>query len=69
MPLKELKGFKRISVNQGGEQIAEIKIPVSELQKWNLQKHHFQLYKGEYKLMIGSDSATPKLNAVFTVSK
>ncbi|RYE22850.1 MAG: hypothetical protein EOP42_23930 [Sphingobacteriaceae bacterium] len=65
MPLKELKGFKRISVKQGGEQVAEIQIPVAELQKWDLQKHKFQLYKGDYKLMIGSDSATPKLNAVF----
>lgn len=27
IPLKELKEFKRFSVNQGGEQIAEIKIP------------------------------------------
>ncbi|MGI4729525.1 MAG: glycoside hydrolase family 3 N-terminal domain-containing protein [Janthinobacterium lividum] len=69
MPLKELKGFKRISVNQGGEQIAEIKIPVAELKKWDLQNHQFQLYKGEYKIMVGSDSAMPKLNAVFTVSK
>ncbi|MGI4020335.1 MAG: glycoside hydrolase family 3 N-terminal domain-containing protein [Janthinobacterium lividum] len=67
MPLKELKGFTRISVNQGSEQVANITIPVKELQKWDLQKHSFQLYKGEYKLMIGSDSATPKLNASFTL--
>lgn len=69
MPIKELKGFTRISVKQGGEQIAEIKIPVAKLQKWDLQKHQLQLYKGEYKIMVGSDSATPKLNASFTISK
>ncbi|RYE16289.1 MAG: glycosyl hydrolase, partial [Sphingobacteriaceae bacterium] len=67
MPLKELKGFARISVKENGEQVATIKIPVKELQKWDLQKHRFQLYKGEYKLMVGSDSATPKLNASFSL--
>lgn len=67
MPLKELKGFTRISIKQNGEQVATIKIPVQELQKWDLQKHSFRLYKGEYKLMVGSDSATPKLNASFIV--
>jgi beta-glucosidase len=69
MPLKELKGFKRISVQQGQEQVATIKIAVSELQKWDLQKHQFRLYNGTYRLMIGNDSATPKLNASFTVGK
>ncbi len=68
MPLKELKGFTRISVKQNGEQITTIKIPVSELQKWDLQKNRFRLYQGNYKLLVGSDSATPKLDASFTVS-
>lgn len=68
MPLKELKGFKRVSVQQNGEQVATIEIPVKELQKWDLKKHQFQVYKGSYQLLVGSDSATPKLNASFTVS-
>ena len=36
MPVKELKAFKRVSVNKGGEQVASIKIPVRELQKWDM---------------------------------
>jgi beta-glucosidase len=68
MPLKELKGFKRVSVQQNGEQVVTIQIPISELQKWDLKKHQWQLYKGNYQLLVGSDSSTPKLNASFTVS-
>ena len=32
MPVKELKGFKRVSVTKGGEQLVTIKIPVKDLQ-------------------------------------
>jgi beta-glucosidase len=67
MPLKELKGFQRVTVQQNGEQVATIKIPVKELEKWDLKNHKFQLYKGSYQLMVGSNSATAKLSASFTL--
>jgi beta-glucosidase len=67
MPLKELKGFQRLTVQQNGEQVATIKIPVKELQKWDPKKHQFQLYKGNYHLLVGSNSADVKLNASFTI--
>ncbi|HZX57320.1 MAG TPA: glycoside hydrolase family 3 N-terminal domain-containing protein, partial [Mucilaginibacter sp.] len=34
MPIKELKGFKRVAVMQGGRRSVNIKIPIAELQKW-----------------------------------
>ncbi|MDB5018936.1 MAG: glycosyl hydrolase, partial [Pedobacter sp.] len=67
MPLKELKGFQRVTVQQNGEQVATIKIPVKELQKWDPKKHQFQLYKGNYHLLVGSNSSDVKLNASFTL--
>jgi len=67
MPVKELKSFKRVSVTQGGQQLVTIKIPVAELQKWDLQKHGWQLYPGEYKLVLGSSSQDEKLEYSFTI--
>ncbi|HEY9197552.1 MAG TPA: glycoside hydrolase family 3 C-terminal domain-containing protein, partial [Mucilaginibacter sp.] len=67
MPLKELKGFKRLSIAKGGEKQVNIKIPVQELQKWDLQKHNWKLYPGNYKLVLGSNSADEKITADFKI--
>jgi beta-glucosidase len=67
MPVKELKGFKRVTVGQGQQQTVNITIPIKELQKWDLKKHSWQLYKGTYGLLIGDNAASSKLNASFSV--
>ncbi|MDP9079403.1 MAG: glycoside hydrolase family 3 C-terminal domain-containing protein [Bacteroidota bacterium] len=67
MPLKELKGFKRVSVKKGDKQSTIISIPVSDLQKWDLEKHKWQLYPGKYQLYLGSNSTDKKLSAEFLV--
>jgi beta-glucosidase len=67
MPLKELKAFKRVTVKTNTEEVIKLTVPVKELQKWNLKTHKFELYKGTYELMIGSDSSTPKIKSAFTI--
>ena len=67
MPLKELKGFKRVSVPTGSSQSVTIKIPVSDLQKWDMKKHDWHLYAGEYQLVLGSSSADEKLKYSFNI--
>jgi beta-glucosidase len=69
MPVKELKSFKRVSVSAGVEQSITIKIPVKELQKWDLASHGWKVYPGNYKLILGSSSQDQKLTLPFTVSK
>lgn len=64
MPLKELKGFKRIHIAKDGEQTVQFYVPVAELQKWDLQQKKWILYPGDYTISIGSNSADIKLNAV-----
>ncbi|NLR58421.1 glycosyl hydrolase [Chitinophaga polysaccharea] len=56
MPVKELKAFKRVMVKQGGQEVVQLEIPVTELQKWDLQKHAWKLYKGMYKVNIGKSA-------------
>jgi beta-glucosidase len=67
MPLKELKSFKRISVKKDGEASVVIKIPVTELQKWDLAKHKWEVYPGSYKLILGDNSVDEKITSVFVV--
>ncbi|RZK75450.1 MAG: glycosyl hydrolase, partial [Pedobacter sp.] len=68
MPLKELKSFKRISVPKGKSEIITLKVPVTELLKWDLIKHTWKLYPGTYQLVLGSSSADEKLSASFQVN-
>jgi beta-glucosidase len=67
MPLKELKGFKRVTVSKGNEQIVTISIPVKELQKWDLKTHGWKTYPGNYKLILGSNSQNEKLKFNFEI--
>ena len=67
MPLKEMKFFKRISVNKGGEQTVTVKIPVADLQKWDLAANKWKLYPGNYQLVLGSNSQDEKLSMDFAV--
>lgn len=67
MPLKELKQFKRVQVAKGGQQIVHLEIPVEALKKWNEKKNAWELYKGNYELVLGDHSENAKLTAAFQV--
>jgi beta-glucosidase len=67
MPLKELKAFKRVSIPKSSVQTAQLKIPVQELQKWDLKEKRWKLYPGNYNLLIGSSSQDVRLKSTITV--
>jgi len=69
MPVKELKGFKRVTVSKGNEQTITLKIPVRELQKWDMASHGWKVYPGSYKLVLGSNSQDEKLSLPFTIKE
>jgi len=68
MPVKELKSFKRVPVPIGGMLSLNIKIPVKELQKWDMENHRWKVYPGNYKLILGNNSKDEKLDRVFRVN-
>jgi len=68
MPVKELKAFKRVSVNKGGEQTVTIKIPAKELQKWDMTTHKWKLYPGSYKLILGENSRDEQISLPFQIA-
>jgi beta-glucosidase len=67
MPLKELKGFKRVSIAKGSKREINFEIPFQELMKWDLKTNQFKLYKGEYQLFVGGSSEDEKILASFSV--
>jgi beta-glucosidase len=44
-------------------------MPVKELQKWDMIKHKWQLYPGNYSVFAGSNANDEKLTASFVISK
>jgi beta-glucosidase len=69
MPIKELKSFKHVSVAKDKDETVTLNIPVQDLQKWDLATHKWKLYPGQYKLILGSNSADEKASVNFTVAK
>ncbi|MGZ3755982.1 MAG: glycoside hydrolase family 3 N-terminal domain-containing protein [Mucilaginibacter sp.] len=68
MPLKELKAFKRVGIKKDGQELVQLSIAVDDLKKWDLQKHTWTLYNGQYKLVVGSNADDKKLSFGFTVA-
>ncbi len=56
-PLKKLCGFRRINVPSNKDAVAEIKIPLSELEFYDVSREKFCLEAGDYEIMVGADSA------------
>ncbi len=62
IPIKQLKGFKRIHVKAGKAERVEIKVEKENLRVWDEKKEAFVTPAGKYVFMIGSSSADIRLN-------
>lgn len=69
MPVKELKSFKRVSLAKDKDENVTLKIPVQDLQKWDMTAHKWKIYPGKYKLVLGSNSADEKASIDFNVAR
>ena len=56
-PVKELKGFKRVTLAPGETVVVEFELPVSELAFWNFDMEYV-VEPGDFKLWIAGDSAS-----------
>ncbi|MDP1615405.1 MAG: glycoside hydrolase family 3 C-terminal domain-containing protein, partial [Methylococcales bacterium] len=61
MPLKELKGFKRIHLKKGMQPHLNFELNADNIQHYNEQLDDLSVKPGKIKLMIGSSSADVKL--------
>ncbi len=67
LPLKELKSFKRITLDAKQSQTVTIKIPVQELKKWDSKTNKQIIYPGKYTITVGKNSAEAAITNKFTV--
>lgn len=63
VPIKELKGFKRISLKAGESKTVTLEITPEKLSLWDLQMKN-TVEVGDFEIMIGSSSADKDLQKV-----
>ena len=56
-PVKELKGFERVTLAPGDSKIVTFELPVSDLAFWNIDMEYV-VEPGDFNLWIAGDSAT-----------
>ncbi|WP_440961693.1 glycoside hydrolase family 3 C-terminal domain-containing protein [Paenibacillus nitricinens] len=66
-PIKQLKGFEKVSIAAGQSRTIEFVLPVSELAFWDVTREQYCVENGEYTILIGRSSADIKLSSVVTV--
>jgi len=66
-PIKQLKGFEKVSTAAGQSNTIEFALPVTELAFWDVTREQYCVENGEYAILIGCSSADIKLSSVVTV--
>ena len=69
MPLKELKGFKRIHLEKGMQQLVTFQLKAEDIQHYSEQLDDLSVIPGKIELMIGASSADSRLSAQFELKK
>ncbi|HWZ50460.1 MAG TPA: beta-glucosidase BglX [Granulicella sp.] len=65
-PVRELKGFRRISLKAGEKQTVTLTLDTNDLGFWSPQTHHWSIEPGEFDLWMGNDS-TAANHATFSL--
>jgi beta-glucosidase len=69
MPIKELKGFRRITLKKGESKNIEIEVDKELLRYWDEKSGRFIVPDGNYEFMVGSSSADIRLNGNLDLKK
>ena len=69
MPLRQLVGFQRVSLQAGETRIVKIDVPVSRLQRWDETANRYVVDPGEYRFVAGPASDRPLLEAKVKIPK
>ena len=67
MPLKQLKGFKRVSLKSGDKSNVSIEVDIEDLRIWDENAKKFVTPSGEYTFMVGASSEDIRLEKKFTL--
>jgi beta-glucosidase len=67
VPIKELCGFQRISLQPGETKTVTFTLPAAKLAIWDEMTHGFVVEPGAFDVMIGASSADIRLQDRITV--
>lgn len=67
MPIKELKGFKRIHLKRGETRIVNFELKSTDIQHYNAKIDEMETIKGKVKLMISANANQPILTGSFNL--
>jgi beta-glucosidase len=65
-PVRELKGFRRISLKAGEKQTVTLMLDTNDLGFWSPQTHHWGIEPGQFDIWIG-DNSNAANHATFSV--
>lgn len=66
-PIKELVGFKRITLNKGESQVVTFEVPKEELMFWDEETKEWVFEKGAYEFMLGASSQDIRLRKSISI--
>ena len=66
-PLKQLKGFQRVSIAKGAVKQVKLTLPISSLGFWDLASKKYVVDPGTYELLVGAASDDIRVKAEITV--
>ncbi len=67
-PIRQLVGFKRISLQPDEDKVILIEIDKKQLQYWDVDQQEYRIESGEYEFQIGSSSKDIKLLNTFEIN-
>jgi beta-glucosidase len=68
MPIKQLRSFKRISLNKGDEKIVEFEFkPIEDFNYYNSNEQKYMVDKGSFEIQVGSSSQDIRLKKIIYV--
>ena len=66
-PLKEIKGFKRVTLQPNESRVVEIPLIAETLAYWNIAQHRFVVELDQIQILVGTSSSDIKLQETIQV--
>ena len=68
MPIKQLRSFKRVSLNKGDEKIVEFEFkPIEDFSYYNSTEQKYMVDKGSFEIQVGSSSQDIRLKKIIYI--
>jgi beta-glucosidase len=67
-PRLELKGFKRVRIEPGNEQVVPIDLAARDLAYWDTASHAWRVEKERVRVLAGGESDNLPVSAEFDIS-